>query len=69
MKGSRAKGHVSYGGLRTAEAITNRSGLEPALSGPTFKRPILSTRANDPPPAPISIRSIPAPSAADPIPS
>ena len=33
-------------------------GVEPALSGPTVRRPSLSTRAIEPPPAPISTISI-----------
>ena len=55
-----AEHHVGVGQrrARVAAAVAGRPGSEPALSGPTWRRPPLSTLAIEPPPAPIVVISI-----------
>jgi hypothetical protein len=49
---------VGHRGPVVAEAVGDRSGIEPALSGPMLQEPPLSTQAMEPPPAPIVVISI-----------
>ena len=49
---------IGHGRLRAAATVAAGPGSEPALSGPTAMRRSVSTRAIEPPPAPISTISI-----------
>ncbi len=48
---------VGHRRFRPATPVAGRSGIGPALRGPTRSRPPESTQAIEPPPAPISTRS------------